>query len=258
MPRFDKLEFNKPPEPPSPDTADDRATREKPDWIARADASRRAGLYENALKLYSRALEEDRSLVGGWLGQVQMLVFLDELPEAELWSRKALELFPSHGDLMAGRAQAYCRMGNTKLAYELCDGALQQAGQSGYRWMVRGEIMLKDRQETDRHCFDKAAGLQRDWLVPLEIALACLYHGKAVKALPRSQRAVELAADQHYAWYVLGKCQQMLGMYSPARQSFTHCLELSPRHVEAAARLQELDRRVFSLAGFLRRILGRN
>ena len=33
------------------------------------------------------------SLVAGWLGQVQMLVFLGEYPEAELWARKALELF---------------------------------------------------------------------------------------------------------------------------------------------------------------------
>ena len=56
----------------------------------KADQSRRAGLYENALKFYSRALELDRSLVAGWVGQVQMLVQLEEYPEAELWSRKGL------------------------------------------------------------------------------------------------------------------------------------------------------------------------
>ncbi len=257
MPRFDKLEFNEPSRrPPGGDEAD-RVLRQRPDWLARADENRRGGLYENALRCYSRGLEENRSLVGGWLGQVQMLVLLGELPEAELWARKALELFPSHGDLMAGRAQAFCRMGNKKQAYALCDGALQQAGQSAYRWTVRGEIMLANRQDVDRHCFDKALGLDPDWLVPLEIALACLYYGKAGKALPFAQRAVESAPDQHYAWHVQGLCQQQLGMNSAARKSFERCLELCPRHSEAASRLAEVKMPGFPLGRILRRLFGR-
>ena len=48
-------------------------------------------------------------LVAGWVGQVQMLVQLQEYPEADLWSRKGLELFPNNGELLAGRAQAFCR-----------------------------------------------------------------------------------------------------------------------------------------------------
>ena len=31
------------------------------------------------MRLYSRALEENKALVAGWIGQVQMLVFLDEV-----------------------------------------------------------------------------------------------------------------------------------------------------------------------------------
>ena len=94
--------------------------------------------------------------MAGWVGQVQMLVQLEEYPEAELWSRKGLELFPTNGELMAGRAQAFCRMGDMKQAHALCDGSLQQPGQSAYRWLVRGEIMVAARQNMDRYCFDKA------------------------------------------------------------------------------------------------------
>lgn len=258
MPRFDKLEFNDPPKkaPSAPEEAS-RPSREKPNWIARAEENRRTGLYENALKFYSRALEEDRSLVSGWLGQVQMLVLLSELPEAELWGRKALELFPSNGDIMAARAQAFCRMGNAKQAHALCDGAMQQANQSAYRWIVRGEVMLKNRQDVDRHCFDKAQELDHDWLVPLEIALAYLFHGKASKALPRAQRAVESAPDQHYPWYVQGLCQHRLGMTGPARKSFAHCLELCPRHIEAGMRLVEIDNQGFSIGRLIRRVFRR-
>src|SRR5438477_1751984 len=62
-------------------------------WMHSADRSRRSGLFEEALRFYSRAVELDRALVGGWVGQVQMLIALAEYKEAELWARKALELF---------------------------------------------------------------------------------------------------------------------------------------------------------------------
>ena len=56
------------------------------------------------LRFYSRALEEDKTLIVGWVGQVQMLVQLGELKEAETWARKALELYPNNPELLAGRA----------------------------------------------------------------------------------------------------------------------------------------------------------
>ncbi len=93
-----------------------------------------------------------------------------------MWGRKGLELFPGNGELMAGRAQAFCRIGDMKQAHALCDGSLQQAGQSAYRWLVRGEIMIAARQEMDRYCFDKAQELDADWLVPLEAARIELYY----------------------------------------------------------------------------------
>jgi tetratricopeptide (TPR) repeat protein len=98
MARFEKLEFNEPkgrkPQPAPGDSKVPKPSRAlEADWMAKADDQRRTGFYETALKYYSRALEQDRSQVDGWLGQVQMLVLLEEYPEAELWARKALELF---------------------------------------------------------------------------------------------------------------------------------------------------------------------
>jgi tetratricopeptide (TPR) repeat protein len=62
-------------------------------WMQRAEQFRRAGEFEDALRYYSRAVELDRQCVAGWVGQVRMLVALEEYTEAELWARKALELF---------------------------------------------------------------------------------------------------------------------------------------------------------------------
>jgi tetratricopeptide (TPR) repeat protein len=226
-------------------------------WLKKANDHRRRGLYENSLRYYSRALEFDKSLLSGWVGQVQMLVLLGEFPEAELWAKKALELFSGHGDLMAGRAQALARIGDRKTALELADAALRQEGSSAYRWMVRGELLSTTRDEVDRHCFDKAVQADGDWLVPLEIALIYLFHEQPSKALLRARQAVEKAPDRFYAWFIQGQCEQALGFDRQAKLCYERCLELSPRHIEANHKLAEVARESWSLSTRLRRLIGR-
>ncbi len=254
--RFDKLEFDRPPEKRSA-TSQLRVEKDDKYWSKLADEHRRTGNYETALRFYSRALEIDKTMVAAWVGQVQMLVQLGEYPQASLWSQKALELFPSHGDLMAGQAQAECRLGNTKSAHALSDGSLRQRGESAYRWQVRGELMVAGRQRTDRHCFDKAELADRDWLVPQESAIIYLYYKAYGMAQARAQSAVEKATDAYYAWYVLGVCQSKLGFDTSAHASFQRCLELCPRHAEALARVAELERPRWPLAGLFGRLIGR-
>ncbi len=259
MPRFDHLEFD----PQPGEGADDQrpAGEVEPDgaqWLRKADAERRRGLYENALRYYSRALDLDKSLILGWLGQIQMLILLGENSEAELWARKALELFRGHGDLLAGRAQALARIGDEKQALELCDAALKQEGASAYRWLVRGELMVCARDDVDRHCFDKAVQADSDWLVPLEIALVYLEYDMPSKGLFRAHQAVEKAPQSFYCWYIQGRCEQQLALNQQAERSFQRCLELSPRHVDATRRLDELARESWSLTRSLRRLLGRS
>jgi tetratricopeptide (TPR) repeat protein len=258
MARFDKLEFN-PENHPAPKAAAGRdpLTLDADYWMHEADRSRRAGLYERALSFYSRALEQDRSIVAGWVGQVQMLVLLDEHPEAELWSRKGLELFPNNGELMAGRAQAVCRMADLKQALAVCDGSLRQPGESAYRWLVRGEIMIATKQQMDRYCFDKAQELDPDWLVALEIALVELHYNRPSKALARVRDAVETSPDVGYVWYVQGLCQLQLGLNRAARESFERCLELSPRHADAEQQLSRLRRWSLSPMKLFRRLFRR-
>jgi tetratricopeptide (TPR) repeat protein len=254
--RFERLEFDdeseSEPAGPLPEPDEDEAG-----WLGKADDHRRRGLYENSLRYYSRALELDKTQVSGWVGQVQMLVLLGEFSEAELWSRKALELFKGQGDLMAGRAQALARIGDRSLAQELADAAIRQEGSSAYRWMVRGELLVATRDEVDQHCFDKAVQADRDWLVPLEIALIYLHYERPSKALLRAHQAVERAPDSFYAWFVRGQCEQAVGFERPARISYERCLELSPRHVEASRKLAELDNQGWSLSKRLRRLIGR-
>ncbi len=258
MPRFDKLEFGRRDKEPEAPSKPPSRERDETYWMELADDNRRNGLYENALRFYSRALEEDKSLVSGWLGQVQMLVLLDEFRQAETWSRTALDLYPSNGGLLAARAHAFCRMKDLQKAQELCDGALKQESQSSYGWQVRGEIMLATRQKTAEYCFDNAQRFDPDWLVSLEIARTYLYYRVPSKGLSWARRAVESAPDRYYAWYVQALCEHQLGFALRAQKSYQRCLELCPRHVEAKRQLAQLNQEGFSLGRVFRRLLGRS
>jgi tetratricopeptide (TPR) repeat protein len=227
-------------------------------WMQLADGSRRNGYFEESLRYYSRALETERSLVAGWVGQVQMLIHLDEYPEAELWSRKALEIFKSNAELMAGRAQALCRSGDMKQAQPLCDAAMNQPGQSAYPWMVRGELMLVRRDKVEEYCFEKAVQMDGDWLVALEIALIYLHYSLPAKALTRARQAVEKAPGRAYCWYRQGLCEAELGLKSAAQRSLRRCIEIKPDHTEARQRFTELDAGSWWLRRTLRRFFGRS
>jgi tetratricopeptide (TPR) repeat protein len=220
------------------DLADDRDGRH---WLRIADEERRGGLFENALRHYSRALELDKSVVAGWTGQAQMLLALGENPEAELWSRKALEMFRNNAELLATRAQALCRTGDLKSAQASCDAAIGQQGMYAGAWVARGELMTARREKLDVYCFDKAAQLDPDWLVPLEVAGIYLHYDRPAKALGRVRQAVEKAPDQAYCWYCQGVCERELGLYAASGRSFDRCLELVPSHVEAGRALHELN-----------------
>jgi len=254
VPRFDRLEFDPSPEQPGvpPAHAAD-PDRDEHYWMRLADADRRQGLFENALRFYSRALELDRALVEAWIGQVQMLIALGEYAEAELWSRKALELFRNQGGLLAARAHALCRQGDRKQAQMLCDAALAQAGHSAYTWMVRGELMVASKEGIDRHCFDKAVQIDQDWLVLLEIAQVYLHYRVPSKALTRIRQAVEKAPDNAHCWFVQSQCEEALGLTVRAQASLKRCLEIVPGHTEAQRRLTTLSKQGWSLRSAVRR-----
>jgi tetratricopeptide (TPR) repeat protein len=257
--RFEHLELN-----PSKQPAE-RATAkvatglplggdEDRDWIQRADQERREGHFDNALRLYSRALEIDKSIVAGWAGQVQMLIALEEYPEAELWSRKALELFKNNPALLAGRARAQCRLGEFAASLKTCDAAISQQGLEAAPWIARGELLLAQKQQTEGHCFDKAIQLDRDWLIPLEIGWIYLHYGYPAKALPRFRTASEQASSSAFCWYSQGHCEARMGMGKFAQRSFQTCLTLAPNHSLARQELKTLKTRPDGPFGLLRRL----
>ena len=242
MARFDKLEFNAG-QPPSPEPAErDPLVRDAGDWMKKADEERRGGLYESALKYYSRALELDNSLVAGWLGQVQMLVQLEEYPEADLWSRKGLELFPNNGELMAGRARpsAAWATGSRPTPVRWVAAAARAVGLS-----LAGPRRDHDRQAAGHGplLFRQGAGARRRLAGPPGSRPHRVILSQAEQGAGPHPPCPGAAPEAHYAWYVQGICQAKLGLRRPRGRVFSVAWSFSRvtrtrRSSSAACRLE--------------------
>ena len=254
--RFDKLEFDRPADKPVGAELDFKVDKDEKYWARLADENRRTGSYETALRFYSRASEVNKTLVPAWVGQIQMLVQLHEYPQAALWSQKALELFPANGELLAGQAQAECRMGNMKQALALSDAALRQRGESAYRWQVRGELLVAGKDNTHRYCFDKAQLAETDWLVPLESALIYCYLQslqfgsaagaagcrKGVARLLRLVRARHVPGQARFRYIRTWQSSTLLGDVSAACRRHEGTLRTRPIPMVVAKYVRPIDR----------------
>ena len=246
MSRFGHLEFEdrqtrqKQPELPSHTGT---AIQTADSLLERANDEYRWGRFEMALRLFTRCLEEDRTRVRAWVGQVQMLVQLQEHHEARMWADKALELFRNNGELLAAKAQACARVGDKRPAYVCSDLSMQASGSSPYRWQVRGEVLLASKEKTFDACFKRSlAEPEADWFDRDVIASTYLYYGKAASALDFASQAAEMHPQSGYAWFILGLCQKQLGLPKPTvRTSFEKCLQLRGDYVEARHALVALD-----------------
>jgi len=225
-------------------------------FLERAIAEYRWGRFEPALRFYTRCLEQDRTVIAAWVGQVQMLVQLDECREACVWSDKALELFRSNGDLLAARAQACIRLADRKAALASSDAAFQSPGSSPGRWIARGEVLLARGDKHAEHCFQKALlEPAADWFDRAVIGRIYLHYRQATNAIQHIASALERQPGHGYLWFLRGQCEAALAMTGTAADSYRRCLDARPDYSEAEAALQALGSISFGrrLLGFLRR-----
>lgn len=241
--RFANLEFEEE-RPESQEMAAGLQSREQGsrDFLTQAHAEYRWGRFDAALRLYTRALQEDRAAIPAWVGQVQMLVQLDECHEARVWSDKALELFRANGELLAAKAQACTRLNDHTTGLGCSDASLQAAGSSPWRWIVRGETLLAKGARHFEECFQRALAEQgAEWFDRVVVGRVYLYYRRITSALAHLRQAAELEPCHGYTWFELGNCQRALAMESAARTSYQRCLELRPDFREAHAALVELS-----------------
>ena len=240
--RFSNLELrNEREQPRALGLSEAGVARDERHYLPLAQEEYRWGRFEPALRLYTRCLEHNRAVIPAWVGQVQMLVQLDELREARLWADKALELFRNNGELLAAKAQACVRLADLKAGMSCSDASLQAAGSSPWRWTVRGEALLAQSRPQAEACFMKAlAEPAADWFDRVVIGRIYLFYRRATNALAYFKQAVEMAPAHGYIWFEMGNAHAALGIAAVARTSFQRCLELRADYREARQALEGL------------------
>lgn len=248
--RFQKLEFrSEEPEieghnhaAPVQKVAPGLAIRTAADILAEAVGADRLEEWEGALRLYTRALGEDRTLRQAWVGQVRMLVELGEFPEACLWSDKALEIFRGDGDLLAARSLALLRDEDTTGAAAGSDSATTAPGTSSFRWLARGEVLLACRKARSVDCFERAVReAETQWSAASEVARICCMYDHAATAADFAQRAVSMCPTHPVPWLALGRAELAMGMRNKAHTSIQRSLELDRNFRAAKAVLIEAE-----------------
>ena len=218
------------------------------------------GNFEAAMRLYSRALQDNPNRADAWVGQVRMLIEMGELKEAGVWADRALEVNPGHGELLAAKGVAATRLGDRKAAIGFIDAAsASPQGGSFYVWLARGEVLLATRRKNVDFALDQAISLARDWFSRLLVARIYYFYRQYARALVHARAAVEANLLSPFAWLVQGNCQLALAMSRDARRSYQEALNLD-RDFLPARKALESRRPISALTSILsplRRLLRR-
>ncbi|MDH7599546.1 MAG: tetratricopeptide repeat protein [Sedimentisphaerales bacterium] len=202
-----------------------------------------AGDFELALRAFSRALEQDRTRLEGWAGQVLMLIELGEYKEAEVWAARALDLFPDHPDLLALRAIALARDAKLKQALVCSDKAIAAEKTTSWAWLARAEVFMHKSQAVVTGCISKAIAIAAG-----DLPIIRLYAGMIlrrieayVEASKYLQEVVTAVPAAALAWYELAICQQALGL-PQAQVSLQQALRINPHFAPAKKAMSRLKR----------------
>jgi tetratricopeptide (TPR) repeat protein len=253
MMRFSNLEFGDKRDEGAQKTGAGEEMRDAEYFQTQAIRYWLAGDFEVALRNYSRTLEQDGSFYPGWIGQVMMLIELEEYKEASVWVDKALEMFPEHPELLAAKAVACVRDGKMDKAVGYSDNSISKDNVTAVAWLARAEVMLNRKSSIAQNCISKAlACAEADGpMIQLQAGRLLNHTGEYAGALQYLRTACDELPKSALVWFELGRCQAGLGR-PEAKVSFEQALKLHPNWQQAQQALTK-----FKSRGFFARLFGR-
>lgn len=247
MGRFSKLEPNQPaqqdaPEKPQPTLEtrlepgavgagdDDTLNRTAAEWLDLADRAFLRDDTKSALRLYSRALDRDSTLLEGWVAMIRVLLFRGDLGPAETWNNRALALFPESARLLAMRAVVHARRGKLREGLNSSDALITQNAADPLAQIARGEVLLLAENKTADFCMNQALTLvpANDWKTPATIAMIYEERRLWAKALQFYSAALERDEFSAVLWFRSSRCRAQLGQTPQARKALEQARELCP------------------------------
>ncbi|RME22126.1 MAG: tetratricopeptide repeat protein [Deltaproteobacteria bacterium] len=215
-----------------------------PAFVAQARKAQACGAFQAALRLYGRALEEDRFHVDAWLGQVQVLLDMGQPEEAATWMEQAARVVGEVPGLLALRALAASRRGALDEARQWSDRAMRDGADRADVWLARAAVVYSaGNGRIARVNLDKAHERDPGPDTARRCAEVALDHGDLGAARTWLTRADRADPDNPLVALRLGVYHERQGDLAQARHHLERALQLEPRLEPARLALEDLDRR---------------
>jgi Putative Zn-dependent protease, contains TPR repeats len=165
------------------------------------------GNYEEAIKLYNKAIEKNPKFFEAWHNKALSLDYLGNFKEAIKAYDKAIEINPQNATVWSDKAAALGNSRNYEEAIDACDKAI----------------------EIDPNCinawYNKGLALQN---------LGSLQNlGKFQEAINAYNKTIEINPQFIRAWYHKGLSLQNLGKFQEAIDAYNKTIEIDPNCIDA-------------------------
>ena len=199
------------------------------------------GRFEVALRHFSRALEQDRLSLQGWLGQARALVAMQQPTEAFTWLEQATNVAGDHPAFFALRAITCARIHEAEDALAWSDRAMRDGADRADVWLARAEVLYQQRErKTAALTLDKAYERERSGETALRCAESALEWGDTGPAKLWLDRADRALPESPVVALRRGVYLERIGDWRGARDAFERALALRESCVAAELALREL------------------
>jgi tetratricopeptide (TPR) repeat protein len=191
--------------------------------------------YEDALKVYNRAVELKPEYTDAWQGQGNTLFELKRDREALDAYDKAIQIKPDYWQAWNGRGKALDRLQRYEEAINSYDAALKIQPNNLEAWNGRGNAQIKLQQYSEAIAsFDKALKLKPDYS-PAWYRRGWALHNlrQYEEAVKSYDKAVEYEPESAEAWYQRGNAFINLQKHKEAVESYDKAVQFQPNFYQA-------------------------
>ncbi len=213
-------------------------------FLDQAERAMGRGRFEQALRLYGRALEHDRTRPEPWAGQADALLAMAQPEEAFTWLEQAVRVAGERPGFLAQRAIAAARLGKADDALAWSDRAMRVGADRPDIWLARAEVLyLQGQGGPAGRCLAKAHEREPGGHTARRCGEIALGAGDLPRARTWLERARGQAPECPLLALRLGVYWERAGRLELARQELERALSLEPGLEPARLALADLDGR---------------
>ncbi len=209
------------------------------------------GDFDDALFLYGRMLNYNRSNEQPWVGQVASLIRAGRYEEAKINVDNGLNEFPYSSLLLAQKGVIYGYLNNRSLAFEYSDAAFEKVT-SSLIYIYRGELLFiyGKNQEAGVLFYKAFENNENNLLFHFEIGLIYFQNGLYNNALFHLNKVIESTENNAFVLFTIGECHEKLGFKSKAETLYKQALVINPSFEKAHRKIVDTTQQPISFELF--------